>query len=247
MATHYDDPAFSYTRFWQGREYEHQSEVFALNRFLHNLHFNVSADIGGGFGRLTPLLSACSKKTFLLEPSARMRRLAPKNLKVIAGTATHTHLPDSSLDCAMMVRVLHHLPDIQPVFAEMARVVKPNGYLIIEFANSANFKSRLKSWLSGQPILPTPIDLRSAGSIRKKYIHFVNHHPQTVLKTLSLCHFVPLQTLSVSNFRSPLLKKILPVKLLLWLESLSQSFLSESYFGPSIFILSRRLDKTDNL
>ncbi|MBI2587593.1 class I SAM-dependent methyltransferase [Candidatus Amesbacteria bacterium] len=247
MSAHYDDSAFSYTRYWQGREYEHQSEIIALNRLLSHLNFTTSADIGGGFGRLTPILARHSQKTLLIEPSARMRRLVPKNQPVIAGTATHTHQPDASLDCAMLIRVLHHLPNLQPVFAEMARIIKPHSYLAIEFANSANFKSRLASWLSGQPILPTPVDLRSPGSIRKKYIHFVNHHPATVLKTLRLCHFEPLRLLSVSNFRSPLLKKILPLKFLLWLETISQSLLSGFYFGPSIFVLARRFDPFDKL
>lgn len=243
MAAHYDDPAFSYTQFWQGREYEHKSEVIALNHLLQNLHFNVSADIGGGFGRLTPILTSHSKKTLLVEPSSKMRHLASGKFQILTGSASRTRLPDSSLDCAIMIRVLHHLPDLQPVFTETARIIKPNGYLIVEFANSANFKSRLKSWLSGQPILPTAVDLRSPGSIRKKYIHFVNHHPNSVLKTLNLCNFEPLQLLSVSNFRSPLLKKLFPLKILLFLESLSQSPLSTIHFGPSIFILAKRVDK----
>lgn len=247
MPAHYDDPAFSYTQYWQGREYEHQSEILALTRLLSGHKFSRSADIGGGFGRLTPILAAHSKKTFLIEPSARMRKLASGKFQVLAGSAAKTRLPDASLDCAMLVRVLHHIPNLSPVFTEIARIIKPNGYLVIEFANSLNFKSRFKSWLTGQPILPTAIDLRSQTSIRRKYIHFVNHHPQTIQKTLSLCHFVTLQTLSVSNFRSPFLKKILPLKILLALESLSQSKLSTIHFGPSIFILARRLDKPFNL
>ena len=152
MPAHYDDPAFSYTQYWQGREYEHQSEILALTRLLIGHKFSRSADIGGGFGRLTPTLAIHSKRTLLIEPSAHMRRLAPKNLNVQAGTATRTHLPDSSLDCAILIRILHHIPNLSPVFTEMARIIKPNGYLVIEFANSLNFKSRLKSWLSGQPI-----------------------------------------------------------------------------------------------
>lgn len=242
MRAHYDDPAFSYTQYWQGREYEHQSEILALTRLLTGHKFSRCADIGGGFGRLTPILASHSKKTLLIEPSAKMRRLAQRQFQISAGSATHTNLPDSSLDCAMLIRVLHHIPNLKPVFIELERVVKPGGYLIVEVANSLNFKSRVKSWLTGQPILPTAIDLRSQGSIRKKHIHFVNHHPQTVLKTLSLSRFVTLKTLSVSNFRSPLLKKLIPLKILLYLESLSQSILSTVHFGPSIFILARRLD-----
>ena len=243
---HYDDPQFSYTQYWQGREYEHLSEVLALNKLLQGLSFQKSADIGGGFGRLTPALAPRSPTTYLIEPSAKMRRLASKslrskNVEIMAGSAARTRLPDSSLDCAILVRVLHHIPNLQPIFSELTRILKPNGYLVIEFANSLNFKSRLKSFISGEPIFPTPTDLRSLASIRKKYISFVNHHPQTVLKTLRLCRFAPLRVLSVSNFRSPLLKKIVPLQMLLLLESASQTIFSKIYFGPSIFILAQKI------
>jgi hypothetical protein len=39
------------------------------------------------------------------------------------------------------------------------------------------------------------------------------------------------------------LKKFVPLKILLVLELISQPILSQWYFGPSIFVLARRVDK----
>ncbi|TSC83614.1 MAG: Methyltransferase type 11 [Parcubacteria group bacterium Gr01-1014_13] len=246
MTAHYDDPAFSYTQYWQGREYEYRSEVVALEKLLDGTRFGRAADIGGGFGRLTPLLVAHAKQTFLVEPSQKMRKMTRGKYKVMAGSAGRTRLPDDYLDCAMLIRVLHHLPNLEPVFAELARIVKPGGVVILEFANSLNVKSRIRSWVVGQPILPTSVDLRSQASIRKKYIHFVNHYPQTVLKGLAEKGFTVDRILSVSNFRMPMLKKVVPLNWLLFLEKMTQSWLGKLYFGPSLFVRARRFDKSTN-
>jgi ubiquinone/menaquinone biosynthesis C-methylase UbiE len=39
--------------------------------------------------------------------------------------------PDSSFGCAAMMEVLHHLDDARPVLAEMARLVRPSGTIIV--------------------------------------------------------------------------------------------------------------------
>lgn len=249
-AAHYDDPHFSYPSYWQNREYEHQAETLAIHTLLKDIQVKIAADIGGGFGRLTPSLTPYAAKILLIEPARRLRQIAEKNLKslsqisILPGSIQRTGLLDSSLDMAAVIRVFHHLPDPKPALAELARTVKPGGYLLLEFASSFHFKARIQSFLSGQPILPISIDRRSPASIRKKYIPFVNHHPQTILKLLSFYHFTPLKILSVSNFRAALIKKIMPLKLLLVLESLAQVILSRLYFGPSIFILARRVDNS---
>ena len=248
MAAHYDDPAFSYAAYWLGRDYEHASEILALKKLLPNKKFPVSGDIGGGFGRLVPFLVEHSRKVFLIEPSKKQRSQAQKylsdfrNLEVLPGNTNSLPLPDASLDLAIMVRVMHHLPDPESALVELHRVLKPGGLLVLEFANSLNFKSRLQSFISGQPILPLPIERRSPANIRRHTISFVNHHPHTVLKTLRFCHFDPLRLLSVSNFRYPFLKRYLPMRFHIFLESISQSPLSKIFFGPSIFILARRVD-----
>lgn len=245
MSAHYDDPAYSYTQYWVNRDYEHAAENIAIKTLLENIHVSSAVDIGGGYGRLTGILSRYANHAILLEPSAKLRSQAKKYLSnypkvsIISGTAEHTSLDPQSQNLVMMVRVFHHIPDLNPVFSELSRIIKPSGYLLFEFANSLNFKSRIRSLLTGSPILLTPLERRSQANIRKGTISFVNHHPSTVFKIMSQHGFSVYQTLSVSNFRSPLVKQILPFRLLLILEKICQPLLAKLYFGPSIFVLAR--------
>jgi len=248
MATssYYNDPDFSYTKYWQGRDYEHQSEIMALNKLLAGSHFTSGADIGGGYGRLIPTLAHYCQKIVLVEPSQKQRRQA-KDVKTINGTSENTELPDSSLDLVSIVRVLHHLPDPTQTLSELHRILKPNGVLVLEFANSIHILARIKSLITGQTISRLPVERRRPVNIRRGSIPFVNHHPEVIFKLLNSSGFKIKKTLSVSNFRSPFLKKILPLKLLLVLESISQSLFSNLYFGPSIFVLAYKVDNLPNL
>lgn len=251
MAAHYDDPNFFYDKYWQSRNYEHASEELAIRRLIGSRHFSVIADIGGGYGRLSKFLTPYSKKVILVEPSVKQLNIARKFLSgflnlvdLQKGTAENTQLPASSVDLAVMVRVMHHLPEPLPSFTELHRILTPDGLLILEFANSTHFKAKIHSLLTGQPILPTPIERRSSANIRRHTIPFVNHHPQTLLNQLKRSGFTPVRILSVSNLRSPALKKLLPQKTLLYLENLFQPILSSMYFGPSIFILAKKTNPT---
>ncbi len=242
----YDDSQFLYTDFWQSRQYEHESEIMALEKLLGSKKFKVGADIGGGFGRLSRWLADRCDRVYLVEPSAKMRQLARskvgKRPKIVvrSGQAENTNLPASSIDLVIMIRVLHHLPQPKTTFMEMQRILKPKGLLVIEFANSLHAVARIKSLLKGQPVLPIPIERRSQERIAAGSIPFVNHHPVIIKKLLLQHHFKLLQTLSVSNLRSEVMKKVIPKTLLLSLESKLQDTLSSAYFGPSIFILAQK-------
>jgi ubiquinone/menaquinone biosynthesis C-methylase UbiE len=246
MAAHYDDPNFFYPCYWQNRQYEHEAEIIALEYLLQNRHFAHLADIGGGYGRLIPTLDQYADHLTLVEPSAKQRQTATthlayiRQLKILSGTAQKTKLPTSSQDAVVLVRVMHHLPDPTPTLAEAYRILKPGGFLILEFANSHHFKARLKSLLTGKPLPTTPLERRSKRNIQMHTIDFVNHHPQTILNTLTNQRFNILSILSVSNLRSSFLKKLIPLPLLLILESSIQRLASYIYFGPSIFILAQK-------
>lgn len=246
MAAHYDDPDFSYEKYWLNRQYEQKAEEIAIKKLLKGIKKDTAVDVGGGYGRLTPLLVPHAKKVSLIEPSIKQRQIAKKflfshpSIEILAGVSDKTGLKDSSQDIAMMVRVTHHLPDLKPTFAELYRILKPGGLLLLEVANAKHFKAVIKSLLSGQSILPMPVERRSSANIRKKTIPFVNHHPKTVNKMLEATGFKTSHRLSVSNYRSPGLKKIIPQKLLVSLESASQSPLSIFNFGPSLFLLCHK-------
>jgi ubiquinone/menaquinone biosynthesis C-methylase UbiE len=179
----------------------------------------------------------------LAEPSQQQIDIAKDFLegkpKVEMKLAQAEKLPfaDGSVDLAMVVRVIHHLPNPMPAFEEIHRVLEKDGYFLIEFANYANFKNRLKHTVKLQKMPVDPVDIRTKDSD----IPFVNHNPKTVRRQLAQVGFKVEETLSVSNFRSPTLKKILPKNVLVQLEKMTQKPLASTHFGPSTVYLLRKV------
>ncbi|MDE1924902.1 MAG: class I SAM-dependent methyltransferase [Patescibacteria group bacterium] len=236
---YYDDPDFSYPAFWNDREYEHGAEILAIQKLLGAIRVDTAVDIGGGFGRLVDCISHYARRVILVEPSEVQRKLVTRfapGAIIKDGNSEETGLPTKSCDLVVMIRVAHHVPNLEDSLHEAYRILKPGGHLILEFANSANFKSRLRHFLRFRsvPLLPTPV------SVREVNIPFVNHHPASVMGMIRQEGFTIQKTLSASNFRSPLLKKIFKVGTLLGMERFLQRPLSTLRFGPSIFILARR-------
>jgi hypothetical protein len=125
-------------------------------------------------------------------------------------------------------------------FKELARVLADDGYLVLEVANYAHGRNRLKHALRGKPLPVEPVDIRSETHRNKDTIPFVNHNPKTVIKQLAHAGLRVEKVLSVSNLRSPGLKKVLPRGLMLAVENVLQPTLAKTYFGPSVFFLVRK-------
>jgi ubiquinone/menaquinone biosynthesis C-methylase UbiE len=245
-ADQYNDPNYSYLKYWKGREYEHESEELAIKRLLKGKHFQTAVDIGGGYGRLSKLLSDYADKVILTDPSRQQLDMAADYLKQHSNIerklmqADDLEFPDQSVDFIMMIRVLHHIPNPQAELAEVARVLNRNGYAIIEVANSAHALNRIKYLLKGKKIPLKAIDIRSPQHRTQSDIPFVNHNPDTINRQLMSVGLRVERTLSVSNLRSPRLKKAIPRQLLLKLEKNLQVPLRRFYFGPSIFFLVKK-------
>ena len=242
-ADQYNDSSHNYLRYWDGRDYEQAAEEIMINRMLGDKHFKHGVDVGGGYGRLSVVLTQFADRVTLAEPSQQQLDIAKDFLKgkpaVEIKLAQAERLPyeDGEVDFAMVVRVIHHLPDPVPAFKEIYRVLEKDGYFLIEFANYANFKNRIKHAVKFQKMPVDPVDIRTKDSD----IPFVNHNPKTVKKQLAQTGFKLEKVLSVSNFRSPTLKKILPKSMLVKLEKASQKPLAKSYFGPSTVYLLRKV------
>jgi hypothetical protein len=138
---------------------------------------------------------------------------------------------------------MHHLPDPKAEFAELARVLADDGYLILELANYAHGRNRLKHALKLKKLPVDPVDIRSAKNKKESEIPFVNHNPKTVVKQLAHAGLKVDRVLSVSNLRSPTLKKVVPQSVMLSLETFLQSALAKTYFGPSVFFLIKKASK----
>src|SRR5690242_12297152 len=76
VGTYYNDPKYNYTKYWEGRDYEHGAEEIAIRRLLHGRHFRKAVDVGGGFGRLCVLLEHYADTVVLAEPSQQQLDLA---------------------------------------------------------------------------------------------------------------------------------------------------------------------------
>lgn len=246
-ANHYDDDDSSYLEYWQGREYEQASEEIAIRRLLKGKKFKKAVDVGGGYGRLSVVLREFADEVTLAEPSKQQLDIAKEYLKgkpkVISRQAQAEKLPfnDGEIDLAMIIRIIHHLPDPTPAFEEIARVVKPGGYFLIEFANYANFKNRVKHAVKFERMPVDPVDIKTSEGNKKNAIPFVNHNPKTVRKQLAQSGFKVEKVLSVSNFRSQTLKKYIPKSALVALEKSLQKPLAKTYFGPSTVYLLKKV------
>ncbi|MCA9344634.1 methyltransferase domain-containing protein [Candidatus Saccharibacteria bacterium] len=241
----YNDPKHNYLEYWDGRDYENEAERLAITRLLKGKHFKTAADIGGGFGRLCIFLKNYADKVTLAEPSQQQLDIAKEYLKdhpEIERKLTQADdlsFKDHSLDLITMIRVMHHLPDPSEEFKEIKRVLSEDGYLILEIANYAHARNRLKHLLKGQKLPTSPVDIRSKKNQNKDEIAFVNHNPKTVIKQLAHAGLQVDKILSVSNLRSPGVKKIVPMNAMLKVENILQPALAKSFFGPSVFLLVR--------
>lgn len=245
-ADQYNDPKHNYLRYWDGREYENAAEELAISRLLKNKHFSTAIDIGGGYGRLSVLLKKFADKVTLVEPSQQQLDIADDFLKDNTRInkqlmqADDLKFDDGSVDLAIMIRVMHHLPDPSAEFKEIHRVLSDNGLFILEVANYSHIINKLKFFMRGKLLPKQPVDIRSKEHRTKDEIQFVNHNPKTVTKQLAHAGFKVVKTLSVSNLRSTTLKKIMPRSGMLAAENILQPTLSKMYFGPSVFFLAKK-------
>ncbi len=242
-----DDKDYNYLHYWDERDYEQAAEEIMLHRMLKGKKFKNAVDVGGGYGRLSAELTAYADKVTLAEPSKQQLDIAKKFLKdkpkvsIKKSQAEKLPFKDGEIDLAMVIRVIHHLPNPIPAFEEIHRVLEKDGYFLMEFANYGNFKNRIKHLLKLQKLPTEPVDIRSDENKGEDAIPFVNHNPHTVRRQLAQVGFKVEKVLSVSNFRSMTLKKIFPKSFLVWLEKLVQVPLAKTYFGPSTVYLLRKV------
>lgn len=249
MATPYD--TYDYTAYWEGRAYEHESEVVCVREFLSKIpKIDQVLEIGGGFGRMVPYYVYRAKQVYLTEPSAKLlsqarKRLTEfKNIKFLQSTLEN--LPGkirTKSDLVIIIRVLHHIEDLDKAFSSISRLTASDGYVILEFANKIHAKAVAAHFAKGDFKFindKSTIDARSEKSKRAKTIAFVNHHPALILEKLKNYGFEVKLVRSVSNIRSGFVKKHIPTSVLVSIEKILQPFFSWVNFGPSVFILAQK-------
>lgn len=95
------------------------------------------ADLGCGTGNVAELLSPCVQSVVAIDTSgpmleaARKRLAGHENVDFREGDLSRLPLEAGSVDVAVMSLVLHHLDDAEAALGECARVIKPNGLLLV--------------------------------------------------------------------------------------------------------------------
>ncbi len=229
------------TAFWPGREYEDRAERIALAHMLppHGMRI---CEIGAGFGRLADFYTGYDQ-IILIDYALSMLRDARERILHDARLTKHVSrfmfavadlynlpLADSALDTAVTVRVLHHVADIPHAFGEIARVVRPQGTYLTEFANKRHLKARLRYALTHRGANPSNLEPYEFVKLNFDF------HPRYIENQLRRVNLVTQDKRAVSMFRIAALKRIVPANLLAAIDGNLQSPVSNLDLSPSIFL-----------
>ena len=97
-------------------------------------------DIGAGVG---DFLSVCKNdgwQTIGIEPSDKAKNIAKS--KGVSFVENLSELEDHSFDIITMWHVLEHVPNLEEQIAELKRLIKPNGTIIIAVPNFKSFDAK---------------------------------------------------------------------------------------------------------
>ena len=98
-------------------------------------------EAGCGTGLLLKEASSVARSAVGLDLSRGMLRQArERGLRVLQGSITNIPLPSASFDLAYSMKVLAHIPPIENALAELARLVRPGGHLLLEFYNPLSLR-----------------------------------------------------------------------------------------------------------
>lgn len=241
----YDSINYDYRCYWKDREYENLSEQRILKKILKDKKGISFIDIGGAYGRLTDLYKDKFEIPILFDYSLKNLKKAKFDKKVvkICGDIYNMPFKDESIQSGMCIRVLHHIEDPESAIKEIGRITAD--FFILEFANKNNFLSLLRNKFSPNFIKKDKYEIPHK-SDSQGYLNdqvFLNFSPNFIKKTVLKNKFFIKKVYSVSNFRERNLKKIFPLKFLLFLEDIFRDIFSKIYFGPSIFLYLEKRNK----
>lgn len=227
-----------HARFWegQGRDYEDQVERIALRRLMPAVGSTL-IEIGAGFGRLANEYTGY-QTVVLFDYSRSLLREAQSHLAgdprfcYVAGNWYTMPFVAGLFETIVQVRTLHHAADVPALFAQLARIARPGGRYVLEFASKHNIKAIARYWLGRQTWSP-----HTQEPVEFVPLNF-DFHPRWIQHQLKLVGFRPGQMLTVSHFRLALLKRLIPIRLLVKLDALAQRTGNWWQLSPSVFVHS---------
>ena len=103
-------------------------------------------EVGCGTGLILHRAAQFARTATGIDLSGGMlAKAAERGLSVAQASATALPIATASVDVAYSFKVLAHIPDIAGAMREMARVVRPGGYVIAEFYNARSIRRLVKA------------------------------------------------------------------------------------------------------
>jgi ubiquinone/menaquinone biosynthesis C-methylase UbiE len=195
---------------------------------------------------LVPEYEFRAEKIVLTDPSAKLLKIArskftSRKFKFIQASiqSLKQKVKRHTFDLVVIVRVLHHIEDVEGAMEFIHKVLKPGGFVILEFPNKKHIKASVKQFLKGNTTYTIDISKKNLNS-KHDTLPFFNYHPDYIKKLLSETGFKVIEKRSVSNVRSKRVKSMVSPAFLHTIEKNTQTFLSSFDFGPSIFVLAQK-------
>src|SRR5712692_7334739 len=97
----------------------------------------VVGDLGCGTGQVSTALAPFVARVIAVDASAAMLQAAKKrlhgfdNVDLRRGELEALPIDDARIDCATLMLVLHHVPEPEKALAEVARVLRPGGRVVL--------------------------------------------------------------------------------------------------------------------
>lgn len=112
-------------------------------------------EVGCGTGLLLERAARFARSAIGVDLSAGMLAKArARGLEVVQGSATRLPLADASCDVAFSFKVLSHVRDVAGALSEMARVVRPGGWVLAELYNARSLRHLVKRVVAPRAIAP---------------------------------------------------------------------------------------------
>ena len=230
--------------FWDkgGREYEDQAEELALRRLLPKSG-RLLLELGAGAGRNTPRYHGFDR-IVLLDYSTTQLQQAQEHLgnsrRYVYVAADVYQLPfvQGAFDCATMIRTLHHMAEAPRALHQIRGAMSSGGTFILEYANKLNLKAILRYGTGRQSW--SPFTLEPVEFVKLNF----DFHPKAVRTWLGNNGFRVDRQLTVSHFRIGWVKRWLPTRLLVAMDSIAQLTGDLWQLTPSVFVRSTAVGDT---
>lgn len=227
------------TSFWDegDRAYEDQVEAIALNRLLPT-NGRLLLEIGAGAGRNTPRYQGFAQ-VVLLDYSRTQLEQAQQRLGrsdryiFVAADAYHLPFVPGSFDAATMIRTLHHMVDAPRAIQQVRQALQDQGVFILEYASKQNLKAILRYLLHRQDWSPFSLDPVEFAALNFDF------HPKAVRTWLSQAEFEVERQLTVSHYRIGFIKRHVPLRWLVSMDSFAQLSGDLWQLTPSVFVRAR--------